>query len=66
VIEHTNQVRFLEDDDVAVVRDDCLNIHRNKKGDVNEATHRDVHELRLELQQIMKRNYKYFMQKEIF
>jgi glutamine---fructose-6-phosphate transaminase (isomerizing) len=66
VIEHTNQVIFLEDDDVAVVRDGCLNIHRIKKGDVNEATHREVHELQLELQQIMKGNYKYFMQKEIF
>lgn len=66
VIEHTNQVIFLEDDDVAVVRDGRLTIHRIKRGDVNEPTHREIHELMLEIQQIMKGNYKYFMQKEIF
>lgn len=69
VIEHTNQVIFLEDDDVAVVKDGRLTIHRvlKKRGDAsNEATHREIHELMLEIQQIMKGNYKYFMQKEIF
>jgi glucosamine--fructose-6-phosphate aminotransferase (isomerizing) len=66
VIEHTNQVIFLEDDDVAVVRDGRLTIHRIKRGDLNEPSHREIHELLLEIQQIMKGNYKYFMQKEIF
>jgi glutamine---fructose-6-phosphate transaminase (isomerizing) len=66
VIEHTNQVIFLEDDDVAIVKDGRLSIHRIRKGESNEATHREIHELQLELQQIMKGNYKYFMQKEIF
>jgi glucosamine--fructose-6-phosphate aminotransferase (isomerizing) len=33
---------------------------------VNEPAQREIHELQLELQQIMKGNYKYFMQKEIF
>lgn len=31
VIEHTNRVIFLEDDDVAAVKDGALNIHRYKK-----------------------------------
>jgi len=66
VIEHTNQVIFLEDDDVAVVKHGRLTIHRIKRGDVNEPAHREIHELLLEIQQIMKGNYKYFMQKEIF
>ena len=66
VIEHTNQVIFLEDDDVAVVKKGHLTIHRVKRGDVNEPTHREIHELLLEIQQIMKGNYQYFMQKEIF
>lgn len=66
VIEHTNQVIFLEDDDVAVVRNGSLTIHRIKRGDLNEPSHREIHELFLEIQQIMKGNYKYFMQKEIF
>jgi len=66
IIEHTNQVIFLEDDDVAVVKDGRLTIHRIKRGDINEQAHREIHELLLEIQQIMKGNYKYFMQKEIF
>jgi glucosamine--fructose-6-phosphate aminotransferase (isomerizing) len=66
VIEHTNQVIFLEDDDVAVVKDGCLTIHRIKRGDVNEPAHREIQELALEIKQIMKGNHKYFMQKEIF
>jgi glucosamine--fructose-6-phosphate aminotransferase (isomerizing) len=66
VIEHTNQVIFLEDDDVAVVKDGRLTIHRIKRGDIHEPAHREIHELLLEIQQIMKGNYKYFMQKEIF
>ncbi len=57
---------FLEDDDVAVVKDGRLTIHRIKRGDINEPAHREIHELLLEIQQIMKGNYKYFMQKEIF
>jgi glucosamine--fructose-6-phosphate aminotransferase (isomerizing) len=59
-------VIFLEDDDVAVVKDGRLTIHRIKRGDINEPAHREIHELLLEIQQIMKGNYKYFMQKEIF
>ena len=67
VIEHTNQVIFLEDDDVAVVRKGKLTIHRIKRnGESNEPTHREIQELMLEIQQIMKGNYQYFMQKEIF
>jgi len=66
IIEHTNQVIFLEDDDVAVVRKGRLTIHRIKRGDVNEPAHREIHELLMEIQQIMRGNYKFFMQKEIF
>jgi len=66
IIEHTNQVIFLEDDDVAVVRDGRLTIHRINRGELDEPTHREIHELFLEIQQIMKGNYKYYMQKEIF
>jgi len=67
VIEHTNQVIFLEDDDVAVVKEGHLSIHRIKShNDINQPASREIHELLLEIQQIMKGNYKYFMQKEIF
>jgi glucosamine--fructose-6-phosphate aminotransferase (isomerizing) len=67
VIEHTNQVIFLEDDDVAVVKNGNLSIHRIKSNvEINSPQSREIHELLLEIQQIMKGNYKYFMQKEIF
>jgi len=67
VIEHTNQVIFLEDDDVAVVKNGNLTIHRIKShNDINQPQSREIHELLLEIQEIMKGNYKYFMQKEIF
>jgi len=67
VIEHTNQVIFLEDDDVAVIKQGNLSIHRIKShNDINQPQQREITELLLEIQQIMKGNYKYFMQKEIF
>ncbi|XP_030370746.1 glutamine--fructose-6-phosphate aminotransferase [isomerizing] 2 [Scaptodrosophila lebanonensis] len=66
VIEHTNRVIYLEDDDVAAVkRDGILSIHRlNKSSDDPHA--REIITLKMEIQQIMKGNYDYFMLKEIF
>jgi len=78
IIEHTNRVIFMEDDDVAWVNDGRLTIHRiNRKRDVmlratGEAAGdmssqmREITTLKLEIQQIMKGNYNSFMQKEIF
>lgn len=65
LIEHTDKVIFLEDDDVAAVRDGKLTIHRLTRNTNYSAT-REIVTLQLELQQIMKGNYDYFMQKEIF
>ncbi|CAF1360690.1 unnamed protein product [Adineta ricciae] len=67
IIEHTNQVIFMEDDDLAVVNNGALTIHRTQHGEVSgQSVIREIHELKIELQQIMKGNYKYFMQKEIY
>ncbi|KAK2177478.1 hypothetical protein NP493_596g00005 [Ridgeia piscesae] len=68
IIEHTNQVIFLEDDDVAAVKNGSLTIHRIKRdvNNPNESTDREVVTVMLEIQQIMKGNYSSFMQKEIF
>lgn len=64
VIEHTNKVIFLEDDDVAWVRHGGLSIHRHhKKG--GELT-RTIQTLEVELQAIMKGRFSHFMLKEIF
>ncbi|XP_078319816.1 glutamine--fructose-6-phosphate aminotransferase [isomerizing] 2-like isoform X3 [Crassostrea virginica] len=65
IIEHTNQVIFLEDDDVAAVQNGCLTIHRIKRT-LDESTTREVTTIKMEIQQIMKGSYSSFMQKEIF
>ncbi|XP_037536446.1 glutamine--fructose-6-phosphate aminotransferase [isomerizing] 1 [Nematolebias whitei] len=65
VIEHTNRVIFLEDDDVAAVMDGRLSIHRIKRR-AGDYPARAIQTLQMELQQIMKGNYSSFMQKEIF
>lgn len=69
IIEHTRQVLFLEDGDVAEVRGGALNIHHVKpKGEDSPPTPsiRDVKTLEMELQQIMKGSYAHYMLKEIF
>ncbi|XP_072924092.1 glutamine--fructose-6-phosphate aminotransferase [isomerizing] 2-like [Hemitrygon akajei] len=65
IIEHTKRVMFLEDDDIAAVVDGALSIHRAKRS-VGDLASRTIHTLQMELQQIMKGNFKAFMQKEIF
>ncbi|KAK6187460.1 hypothetical protein SNE40_005485 [Patella caerulea] len=65
VIEHTNQVIFLEDDDVAAVKNGVLTIHRVSRS-IDDSTVREVITLKMEIQQIMKGSFSSFMQKEIF
>jgi glucosamine--fructose-6-phosphate aminotransferase (isomerizing) len=67
VIEHTNRVIYLEDNDVASVGSDgSLNIHHVKQGKANVSYTREIHTLKIKLQEIMKGSYSCFMQKEIF
>lgn len=69
IIEHTNQVIYLEDNDVAAVnRHGQLTIHRVRHSydDPHASAVREVITLRMEIQQIMKGNFRSFMQKEIF
>lgn len=50
---------------MAAVKDGALSIHRLRK--TNDDPHaREITTLKMQLQEIMKGNYKYFMQKEIF
>ncbi|XP_073985836.1 glutamine--fructose-6-phosphate aminotransferase [isomerizing] 2-like isoform X2 [Rhodnius prolixus] len=65
VIEHTNRVIFLEDDDVAAVKDGLLSIHRLRRS-LDDPHAREITTVKMEIQQIMKGNYSSFMQKEIF
>ena len=69
IIEYTNRVIFLEDDDVAAVKSGVLSLHRanvsgNRPADADIS--REITTLKMEIQQIMKGNYSSFMQKEIF
>ncbi|XP_031562433.1 glutamine--fructose-6-phosphate aminotransferase [isomerizing] 2-like isoform X2 [Actinia tenebrosa] len=67
VIEYTNRVIYLEDNDVAAVVDGNLTIHRLIQHDESDDDYyRSVQTLQLELQEIMKGNFASFMQKEIF
>jgi glucosamine--fructose-6-phosphate aminotransferase (isomerizing) len=54
IIEHTNQVLFMEDDDLAVVRNGALTIHRTQHEVSGQSIIREIIELKIELQQIMK------------
>ncbi|XP_061786004.1 glutamine--fructose-6-phosphate aminotransferase [isomerizing] 2 isoform X1 [Nerophis lumbriciformis] len=65
IIEHTNKVLYLEDDDIALVRGGQLSIHRMNR-QAGEDPVRAIQTLKMELQQIMKGNFDSFMQKEIF
>ncbi|XP_026186849.1 glutamine--fructose-6-phosphate aminotransferase [isomerizing] 2 [Mastacembelus armatus] len=65
IIEHTNKVLYLEDDDIAVVTGGELSIHRMSR-QAGEDPVRAIQTLQMELQQIMKGNFDAFMQKEIF
>ncbi|XP_041799700.1 glutamine--fructose-6-phosphate aminotransferase [isomerizing] 2 [Chelmon rostratus] len=65
IIEHTNKVLYMEDDDIAVVTGGKLSIHRMNR-QAGEDPVRAIQTLQMELQQIMKGNFDSFMQKEIF
>ncbi|XP_027009250.2 glutamine--fructose-6-phosphate aminotransferase [isomerizing] 2 [Tachysurus fulvidraco] len=65
IIEHTNKVIYLEDDDIAAVSEGKLSLHRMNRS-AGEDPVRVIQTLQMELQQIMKGNFKAFMQKEIF
>uniref|UniRef100_A0A0P4VZT7 glutamine--fructose-6-phosphate transaminase (isomerizing) n=1 Tax=Scylla olivacea TaxID=85551 RepID=A0A0P4VZT7_SCYOL len=66
IIEHTNRVLYLLDDDVASVDSEgILKIHRLKRS-LEDSHAREITTLKMEIQQIMKGNFSSFMQKEIF
>lgn len=48
------------------MKDGALSIHRLRRSVGDDAHGREIHTLKMEIQQIMKGNYEYFMQKEIF
>ncbi|XP_074602015.1 glutamine--fructose-6-phosphate aminotransferase [isomerizing] 2-like isoform X2 [Brevipalpus obovatus] len=66
-IEYTKQTLFLEDDDIALISDGRLTIHRVRRSlDDKSPLTREIITLKMEIQEIMKGNFSSFMQKEIF
>ncbi|XP_034454339.1 glutamine--fructose-6-phosphate aminotransferase [isomerizing] 2 isoform X1 [Hippoglossus hippoglossus] len=65
IIEHTNKVLYLEDNDIAAVTEGKLSIHRLNRQAGDDPV-RAIQTLQMELQQIMKGDFDAFMQKEIF
>jgi len=68
IIEHTDRVIYLEDDDVAAISNGVLSIHRIKRDGINDDSpnNREITTLKMEIEQIMKGTFSTFMQKEIF
>lgn len=68
IIEHTKKVIYLEDDDIAHIKEGSLMIHRpnTKERDQGPSDVRKVNTIDTEIAQIMKGDYEHFMLKEIF
>ncbi|CAO3617269.1 unnamed protein product [Cunninghamella blakesleeana] len=66
IIEHTKQVLYLEDDDIAHIANGELRVHRLKKENDNSPISRAIETLEIELAAIMKGSFDHFMQKEIY
>ncbi|KAJ3357760.1 glutamine--fructose-6-phosphate transaminase (isomerizing), partial [Allomyces javanicus] len=65
IIEHTKRVLYLEDDDIAHISEGELHIHRLRRDD-GVSSQRSIMTLEMELAQVMKGQFKHYMQKEIF
>jgi glutamine---fructose-6-phosphate transaminase (isomerizing) len=61
LIEHTRQVVYLDDGEMAVIRREGYQVHNIKGGPLSK----EVHELEWDLEQIEKSGFEHFMLKEI-
>ncbi|KAG0417321.1 Glutamine--fructose-6-phosphate aminotransferase [isomerizing], partial [Dictyocoela roeselum] len=68
ILEHTKKVIYLEDDDIAHVKNGNIAIFRpnSLEKDRLKTNTRAIHTIETELAQIMKGNYDHFMLKEIY
>jgi glucosamine--fructose-6-phosphate aminotransferase (isomerizing) len=62
VAEYTDQVVYLDDGEIAVIKKDEYQVHNLN----DESLTKEVHELALSLEEIEKGGYEFFMHKEIF
>ena len=62
VAEYTDQVVYLDDGEIAVIKKDEYQVHNLN----DDSLTKEVHELALSLEEIEKGGYEFFMHKEIF
>ncbi|MFY0698359.1 MAG: glutamine--fructose-6-phosphate transaminase (isomerizing) [Balneola sp.] len=62
VAEYTDQVVYLDDGEIAVIKKDGYQVHNLN----DDSLTKEVHELALSLEEIEKGGYEFFMHKEIF
>ena len=62
IMDYTNKVIYLEDDDIVSIKKSGYTIKNLKEEEIT----RDVHEIKWTLDQIEKKGFKHFMLKEIF
>src|SRR3989344_4804337 len=62
IMDYTNKVVYLEDDDLATIKKSDYSIRNLKEEEIT----RDVHEIKWTIDQIEKKGFKHFMLKEIF
>ena len=67
LIEHTDRVIYVEDDDITYIKEGSLWIKRlDQHAKTDTTASRQIITLKMQLQEIMKGNFSSFMQKEIF
>jgi glucosamine--fructose-6-phosphate aminotransferase (isomerizing) len=62
VAEYTDQVVYLDDGEIAVIKEDDYQVHTLE----DDSLTKEVHELALSIEEIEKGGYDFFMHKEIF
>ena len=66
IVEHTKKIVYLEDEDIASIKDGRINIHRSKLRSGQVPQTREIKTVEIELQEIMKGKFSHFMVKEIY
>ncbi|KII60673.1 Glutamine--fructose-6-phosphate aminotransferase [isomerizing] 2 [Thelohanellus kitauei] len=66
IIDHTKQIIYLEDGDIAHIKDGHLYIHRYHKYQIDRVLLQEAQTVHMKLHEIMKGSYDSFVEKDIF
>ena len=62
ILEHTNKINYLNDDEIAILTKDNYEIKKSN----GEKVDKEIHEIKWTIEKLEKGNFKHFMLKEIF